>query len=55
MRWNDNSMGSTFDYSWGTINQAFAAGKIGMFVNGSDIYTFLVQSAKVDSSICFNL
>jgi multiple sugar transport system substrate-binding protein len=51
MRWTDNSMGSTFDYSWGTINQAYAAGKIGMFINGSDIYTFLVQSANVDPSI----
>jgi ABC-type glycerol-3-phosphate transport system substrate-binding protein len=51
MRWTDNSMGSTFDYSWGTINQAYAAGKIGMFINGSDIYTFLVQAAKVDPSI----
>jgi multiple sugar transport system substrate-binding protein len=51
MRWTDNSMGSTFDYSWGTINQAFAAGKIGMFINGSDIYTFLVQAANVDPNI----
>jgi ABC-type glycerol-3-phosphate transport system substrate-binding protein len=51
MRWTDNSMGSTFDYSWGTINQAYAAGKVGMFINGSDIYTFLVQSANVDPSI----
>jgi multiple sugar transport system substrate-binding protein len=51
MRWTDNSMGSTFDYSWGTINQAYAAGKIGMFINGSDIYTFLVQAASVDPTI----
>jgi multiple sugar transport system substrate-binding protein len=51
MRWTDNSMGSTFDYTWPTINQAFAAGKIGMFVNGSDIYTFLVQSTSIDPSI----
>jgi multiple sugar transport system substrate-binding protein len=50
MRWTDNSMGSTFDYSWGTINQAFAAGKIGMFINGSDIYTFMVQTANLDPS-----
>ncbi|MDX6504351.1 MAG: hypothetical protein QOE29_1476 [Gaiellaceae bacterium] len=50
MRWTDNSMGSTFDYSWGTINQAFAAGKIGMFINGSDIYTFCVQNAHLDPS-----
>lgn len=51
MRWTDNSMGSTFDYTWPTINQAFAAGKIGMFVNGSDIYTFLVQATSIDPSI----
>jgi len=51
MRWTDNSMGSTFDYSWSPINQAFAAGKVGMFVSGSDIYTNLVQAYKVDPSI----
>jgi len=51
MRWTDKSMGSTFDYTWPTINQAFAAGKIGMFINGSDIYTFLVQAANLDPSI----
>jgi multiple sugar transport system substrate-binding protein len=51
MRWNDNSMGSTFDYTWPTINQAFAAGKIGMFINGSDIYTFLVQTTNLDPKI----
>jgi ABC-type glycerol-3-phosphate transport system substrate-binding protein len=51
MRWVDKSMGSTFDYTWPTINQAFAAGKIGMFINGSDIYTFLVQSANLNPAI----
>jgi ABC-type glycerol-3-phosphate transport system substrate-binding protein len=51
MRWTDKSMGSTFDYTWPTINQAFAAGKIGMFINGSDIYTFLVQAANLDPAI----
>jgi multiple sugar transport system substrate-binding protein len=51
MRWTDKSMGSTFDYTWPTINQAFAAGKIGMFINGSDIYTFLVQAANLDPNI----
>jgi multiple sugar transport system substrate-binding protein len=51
MRWTDKSMGSTFDYTWPTINQAFAAGKIGMFINGSDIYTFLVQAANLDPKI----
>jgi multiple sugar transport system substrate-binding protein len=44
MRWADNSMGSTFDYAWGTINQAFASGQIGMFTGGSDLYTAMVQS-----------
>jgi multiple sugar transport system substrate-binding protein len=51
MRWTDNSMGATYDYTWPTINQAFAAGKIGMFINGSDIYTFLVQAANLDPKI----
>jgi ABC-type glycerol-3-phosphate transport system substrate-binding protein len=37
-------MGSTFDYAWGTINQAFAAGQIGMFTGGSDLYTAMVQN-----------
>jgi ABC-type glycerol-3-phosphate transport system substrate-binding protein len=44
LRWGDNSMGSTFDYAWGSINQAFAAGQIGMFTGGSDLYTAMVQN-----------
>jgi multiple sugar transport system substrate-binding protein len=44
MRWTDNSMGSTFDYAWGSINQAFSAGQIGMFTGGSDLYTNMVQN-----------
>jgi len=50
MRWTDNSMGSTFDYAWGSINQAFAAGQIGMFTGGSDLYTNMIQnnSLKAD-------
>jgi ABC-type glycerol-3-phosphate transport system substrate-binding protein len=44
VRWTDNSMGATFDYAWGTINQAFAAGQIGMFTGGSDLYTAMVQN-----------
>jgi ABC-type glycerol-3-phosphate transport system substrate-binding protein len=51
MRWSDNSMGSTFDYGWSDINQAFAAGQVGMFVSGSDIYTNLVQAYNVNPSI----
>jgi multiple sugar transport system substrate-binding protein len=44
LRWTDDSMGSTFDYAWGTINQAFASGQIGMFTGGSDLYTAMVQN-----------
>jgi multiple sugar transport system substrate-binding protein len=44
LRWNDNSMGSTLDYAWGSINQAFAAGQIGIFTGGSDLYTAMVQN-----------
>ncbi|MFC4942302.1 ABC transporter substrate-binding protein [Pseudonocardia sp. GCM10023141] len=43
MRWDDNAMGANFLYAWGTINQDFAAGKIGMYMGGSDVYTSLYQ------------
>src|SRR4029077_6137936 len=36
MRWTDNSMGANFDYGWSDINQAFAAGNVGMYISGSD-------------------
>jgi multiple sugar transport system substrate-binding protein len=51
MRWTDNSMGSNFDYGWSDINQAFAAGNVGMYISGSDVYTNLVQASKVDPTI----
>lgn len=41
-------MGSNFLLDWGTINQAFAAGQIGMFTSGSDIYTSLVRSNEMN-------
>jgi ABC-type glycerol-3-phosphate transport system substrate-binding protein len=44
LRWEDNSMGATFDYDWGKINQGFAAGQVGMFTGGSDLYTAMVQN-----------
>ncbi|HEX3806376.1 MAG TPA: extracellular solute-binding protein [Gaiellaceae bacterium] len=50
MRWTDNSMGSNFDYGWSDINQAFAAGQVGMYVSGSDVYTNLVQAYNVNPS-----
>ena len=50
LRWDDNSMGSTFDYNWGSINQAFTAGQIGMFTGGSDLYTTMVQNDNLNSA-----
>jgi multiple sugar transport system substrate-binding protein len=51
MRWTDNSMGSNFDYGWSDINQAFAAGNVGMYISGSDVYTNLVQAYNVNPSV----
>ncbi|MDX6486147.1 MAG: multiple sugar transport system substrate-binding protein [Gaiellaceae bacterium] len=51
MRWTDNSMGANFDLGWSDINQAFAAGNVGMYISGSDVYTNLVQASNVDPSI----
>lgn len=38
MRWEDDSMGANFLYDWGTINQDFAAGQVGMYVSGGGNY-----------------
>lgn len=43
LRWEDNSLGSNFLLDWGSINQEFAAGNIGMYTSGSDVYTALVR------------
>jgi multiple sugar transport system substrate-binding protein len=51
MRWADNSMGANFDYGWSDINQAFAAGQVGMYVSGSDVLTNLVQASNIDLTI----
>jgi multiple sugar transport system substrate-binding protein len=51
MRWTDNSMGSNFDYGWSDVNQAFAAGNVGMYISGSDVYTNLVSASNIDPSI----
>ncbi|MES1246952.1 MAG: extracellular solute-binding protein [Actinomycetota bacterium] len=51
MRWTDNSMGSNFSMGWSDINQQFAAGNIGMYISGSDVYTNLVQASNIDPSI----
>lgn len=51
MRWTDSSMGANFDYGWSDINQAFAAGTVGMYVSGSDVFTNLVSASNIDPSI----
>lgn len=51
MRWTDNSMGANFDWGWSDINQAFAAGNVGMYINGSDVYTNLVSASNIDPHI----
>ena len=48
LRWTDNSMGANFSYDWSGINQAFAAGKIGMYTSGQDVYTSLVQTNNIN-------
>jgi ABC-type glycerol-3-phosphate transport system substrate-binding protein len=47
MRWEDDSMGDNFLFDWGSINQAFAAGQVGMYVTGSDVYNSLVTENDV--------
>ena len=51
MRWTDNSMGANFDWGWSDINQAFAAGNVGMYINGSDVYTNLVSASNIDPKV----
>ncbi|MGN8552080.1 UNVERIFIED_CONTAM: extracellular solute-binding protein [Microbacterium sp. SLM126] len=51
LKWEDGSFGSKVDLDWGTINQEFAAGNIGMYTTGSDIYTALVRDFGLDSDV----
>ena len=44
-------MGSNFLFDWGTSNQAFAAGQVGMYTQGADVYTSLVQANQIDPAI----
>lgn len=48
MRWEDDAMGDNFLFDWGTINQAFAAGQVGMYIGGSDVYNSLVTENSID-------
>ncbi|GAA5031308.1 ABC transporter substrate-binding protein [Microbacterium fluvii] len=51
LRWVDDSFGSKVDLDWGTINQEFAAGNIGMYTSGSDVYTALVRDFGLDPEV----
>lgn len=48
LRWEDDSLGANMLLDWGTINQEFAAGNIGMYSSGSDVYTALVRDFSLD-------
>jgi ABC-type glycerol-3-phosphate transport system substrate-binding protein len=48
LRFVDDSLGSNFLLDWGSINQEFAAGNIGMYSSGSDVYTALVRDFGLD-------
>jgi len=48
MRWEDDSLGDNFLFDWAGINQEFAAGKIGMYLQGSDAYNSLVTENNVN-------
>jgi ABC-type glycerol-3-phosphate transport system substrate-binding protein len=47
MRWQDKSMGANFIYDWNGINQAFAAGKIGMYITGGGTYQNLAAQNNI--------
>ncbi len=47
MRWQDKSMGANFGYDWNSINQAFAAGKIGMYLTGGGTYENLAAQNDI--------
>lgn len=51
MRWEDNSMGANQLHDWGSINADFAAGKIGMFVGGSDLLEPMIQMNQINEDI----
>ena len=44
LRWEDDSLLADTTLDWGTLNQAFAAGQVGMYTSGSDIFTSLVET-----------
>ncbi len=49
LKWDDGSLLDRTDLGWADINQEFAAGNIGMYVSGSDVYNSLVESNGVNA------
>lgn len=50
MRWDDNTMGSNFIVNWGDSMNSFAAGQVGMFVQGADAYNQVVVNLGMDQN-----
>lgn len=48
MRWEDNTMGANFIVNWGDSMNSFAAGQVGMFVQGADAYNQVVVNLGLD-------
>ncbi|SDD86055.1 ABC transporter substrate-binding protein [Auraticoccus monumenti] len=48
MRWEDNTFGSNFLLNYEDANNAFAAGQVGMFVQGADNYATMVVNKGMD-------
>ena len=49
MRWQDKSMGDNFLLNYDDAANAFAGGKVGMYVMGADAYTNMVVNKKMDA------
>ena len=51
LRFTDNAMSPTQGLAWGTLQQQFAAGKLGMYIGApDDIYNVIVPADKGDLS-----
>lgn len=55
LRWEDGSIYPGGDLGWSDINAAFAAGQVGMFTSGSDIYNALVENNGVTADFPYGL
>ncbi|MBF4571549.1 extracellular solute-binding protein [Herbiconiux sp. VKM Ac-1786] len=44
LRWDDDTLGSNFLLNWGDVNNAFAAGTVGMYVQGADVWDEVVTN-----------